>query len=91
MGVGHDYYLRSLLGKQGGDHTGRLDVSEQELEGLRDLVVELESKLRLARGALFALKQINWEDEPHEDVEQLISDALIRIDGLYVMEKPAET
>lgn len=56
-----------------------IPVLDSELDALRDLVTDLESKLIIARQALHALKDMT----SYEDKIYVIDAALERIDGLY--------
>lgn len=63
------------------DHSFKeeIHVSESELEALRDLVTELESKLIVARQAFHALR----ETAKDESDLYIIDAALARINGVY--------
>lgn len=67
------------------------DPDAVEVESLRDIVVELEQKLLLAREGLHAIKELEVHNiKDFSQARVIATDILNRIDGVYIVSDAGE-
>lgn len=68
-----------------------MSTEDQELKSLRDIVVEMEQNLVLARECLHAIKELEVNNiRDFTQARNMASDCLLRLDGFYKINEAGE-